>query len=154
MGEAYFYHLTRQPLEAALPKLLGLALKQGWRISVRGPTAERVSWLDERLWLEEGFLPHGQAGSGFDADQPILLTSNTDMANAPDCLVCFDGAEVAPDEVLSMTRTMVVFNGHDGEALETARGQWKTLTGAGVPAKYWSQEAGPWEMKAEHKADG
>ena len=51
MGAAYFYHLTRQPLEAALPMLLGKARGAGWRIAVRGRDAARMDWLDEKLWL-------------------------------------------------------------------------------------------------------
>ena len=40
MGAAYFYHLTRRPLEAALPQLLERALAQGWRVAVRGTDPE------------------------------------------------------------------------------------------------------------------
>ena len=35
MGEAFFYHMTRTPLEATLPALLTRALEQGWRVAVR-----------------------------------------------------------------------------------------------------------------------
>ena len=35
------------------------------------------------------------------------------------------------------------------KAVQTARVQWKTLTDAGCAAKYWSEESGRWEMKAE-----
>ena len=68
MGAVYFYHLTRTPLEATLPTLLGKARKAGWRVSVRGTSAERMAWLDEKLWLgtDEQFLPHGLAGGPFD----------------------------------------------------------------------------------------
>ena len=38
MGAAYFYHLTRRPLEATLPMLLGKAQQAGWRVAVRGTT--------------------------------------------------------------------------------------------------------------------
>lgn len=149
MGEVFFYHLTRQSVEQALPQLLRRARGAGWRVAVRGTSKERLGWLDEKLWLEDGFLPHGVAGSGFDTDQPILLTEG-EAENAAECLVSFDGAEVSAADVAAMTRTMIVFNGHDGAALDAARGQWKTLTGAGAAAKYWSQESGTWEMKAEH----
>ena len=36
MGAAFFYHLTRRPLEHTLPLLLGKALQAGWRVAVRG----------------------------------------------------------------------------------------------------------------------
>jgi DNA polymerase-3 subunit chi len=42
-----------------------------------------------------------------------------------------------------------VFDGNDPEALDIARGQWKTLKDAGASAQYWSQADGRWEMKAE-----
>ena len=77
MGAAYFYHLTRAPLEQTLPMLLDKARQAGWRIAVRGVDRARLEWLDERLWLgpEDGFLPHGLEGGPHDAAQPILLTT-------------------------------------------------------------------------------
>ena len=45
---------------------------------------------------------------------------------------------------------MILFDGNDGDALGVARGQWTALTGADIPVKYWSQESGAWEMKAQH----
>jgi len=64
MGAAFFYHLTRKPLEVNLPMLLEKARGAGWRVAVRGREAARMDWLDEKLWQgpEEGVLPHGRAG--------------------------------------------------------------------------------------------
>jgi len=151
MGAAYFYHLTRRPLEATLPMLLDKARGAGWRVAVRGVAAARLEWLDERLWLgpEDGFLPHGLAGGDHDADQPILLTTGVDMPNGAQCLMTIDGAPVTPDEVGALDRVCVLFDGNDAAALDTARGQWKALTGAGCAAQYWSEESGRWEKKAE-----
>ncbi|MCB1337268.1 MAG: DNA polymerase III subunit chi [Maritimibacter sp.] len=152
MGEVYFYHMTQWPLEQTLPMLIGRALEAGWRVAVRGPDAARLDWLDERLWLgpEEGFLPHGRAGGPRDADQPVLLVeAGAVVANGATCLVSIDGAEIAAEEVAAAERAMVLFDGNDGAAVDIARGQWKALTGAGAKAKYWSQAAGRWEMKAE-----
>ncbi len=151
MGEAYFYHMTRSPLEETLPVLLGKALDAGWRVVVRGSDGARLDWLDQRLWLgpEDGFLPHGRAGGPHDADQPVLLTLGPEAPNGAECLVSVDGAEIAADEVAAAKRAMVLFDGNDPAAVEVARGQWRALTGAGTKAKYWSQEVGRWEMKAE-----
>ena len=41
MGAAYFYHLTRRPLEETLPVLLDKARGAGWRVAVRGRDPER-----------------------------------------------------------------------------------------------------------------
>jgi DNA polymerase-3 subunit chi len=152
MGAAYFYHLTRSPLEATLPMLLGKAREAGWRVAVRGTDEARLDWLDQKLWLGEGFLPHGRAGGEFDADQPVLLTTAREAANDPACLMAIDGAEVAPDEVAALERVCILFDGNDEVALEVARGQWKALTAAGCAAQYWSQESGAWAKKAESGA--
>ena len=154
MGAAYFYHLTRRPLEATLPVLLDRARHAGWRVAVRGTDVGRMAWLDEKLWLgpEEGFLPHGLAGGAHDADQPILLTTECTIPNAAVCLMTVEGAEVAPDEVASLQRTCILFDGNDPSSVELARAQWRTLTGARCSAQYWSQETGPWTKKAESAA--
>ncbi|MEO1152440.1 MAG: DNA polymerase III subunit chi [Pseudomonadota bacterium] len=149
MGAAYFYHLTRSPLEATLPMLLGKALGAGWRVAVRGVEDTRLDWLDEKLWLGDGFLPHGRAGGEFDAEQPVLLTTDTEAANGAVCLMAVDGAAVAADEVAALERVCILFDGNDGDAVQAARDQWKALTGAGCAAQYWSQEGGGWEKKAE-----
>lgn len=151
MGAAYFYHLTRQPLETTLPILLGKARDAGWRIAVRGTDADRMTWLDERLWLgaDDGFVAHGLAGGPHDADQPILLTTESTYANTPDCVMSVDGAEIAAEDVTGRARVCILFDGNDPDAVQRARGQWKTLTDAGCAAQYWSEESGRWEKKAE-----
>lgn len=151
MGAAYFYHLTQKPLETTLPMLLGKALGAGWRVAVRGTDAARMDWLDQKLWLgpEDGFLPHGLAGGQHDAAQPVLLTVAREAANDPQCLMTIDGAEVAPDEVQRLERACILFDGNDPAAVDVARIQWRSLTGAGCSAQYWSEETGRWEKKAE-----
>lgn len=151
MGAVYFYHLTESPVEQTLPSLLGKARSAGWRVVVRGSSAERMGWLDEKLWLgpEEGFLPHGLAGGPNDALQPILLTVSSDDDAGAACVMCVDGAEIAAETVSRLERTCILFDGNTPEAVEAARRQWKTLTGAGISAQYWAQEDGRWVKKAE-----
>jgi DNA polymerase-3 subunit chi len=93
VGEAYFYHLTRAPLEVTLRVLLEKSLAQPWRVAVRGRTDAVLERLDGQLWLGDGFLPHGRAGGAHDADQPVLLTTGS-AGNTPDCLVSVEGADV------------------------------------------------------------
>jgi len=151
MGSAYFYHLTRAPLEATLPVLLGKARGAGWRVAVRGADAARMDWLDQKLWQgpDEGFLPHGLATAPHADQQPILLTTDTSYPNDPACLMVIDGAEPSAQEVQAMERVCVLFDGHDDNAKQIARDQWKALTEAGCSAQYWSEEDGRWEKKAE-----
>ena len=143
----YFYHLTRSPLERALPALLTRALGQGWRVALRAPE-DRLEELDEMLWRvpEDGFLPHGREGSGRDARNPVLLG-----AGGPgdrDCLVAACGAGVEADEVAGLQRAMLVFDGTSVPELQAARARWREITEAGVEAQYWSEEGGKWELKA------
>lgn len=156
MGEAYFYHLTRGPLEQTLPVLLGKAREAGWRIAVRGRDRGHMEWLDEKLWLgpDDGFLPHGLEGGAHDSEQPILLTTGEGKANHPDCLMAIEGAAVAAEEVASMARVCILFDGNDPAAVQVARDQWKSLTGAGCAAQYWSEESGRWQKKAESGGAG
>ena len=156
MGAVYFYHLTRQPLEVTLARLLGRARGAGWRVAVRGRDRSRLEQLDRALWEvagDDAFLPHGLAGGAHDADQPILLLTDeagaSAAANAPQCLMCIDAAGVDPGEVRALERVCILFDGHDTGALEAARAQWKALSGAGCAAQYWSEESGRWEKKAE-----
>ena len=151
MGAVYFYHLTRRPLEVALAELLPKARAAGWRVAVRGTSSERLDWLDQALWLgdDAGFLPHGVEGGAHDARQPVLLTLSDTPANAPQCLMVIDGADVRDDEVSALERVCVLFDGNDATGLQKARSQWKTLTEAGCPAQYWSEESGNWQKKAE-----
>ena len=151
MGAAYFYQLSRKPLVETLTMLLAKAQGAGWRVAVRGKDADALAQIDAALWLgpDDSFLPHGLAGGPHDADQPILLTTRTDAANGATCVFSIHGAEISADEVAALDRVCILFDGSDEIALNTARGQWKTLKTAGASAQYWSEESGRWEKKAE-----
>lgn len=155
MGAAYFYHLTRNPLDRTLPVLLEKARGAGWRVAVRGRDPERLAWLDDRLWMgpDDGFTAHGLEGGPHDALQPVLLTAAPGTAaNTPHCVMCVDGAEITAEEVSGLERVCILFDGTDPAAVQLARGQWKDLTGAGCAAQYWSEESGRWEMKAQARS--
>ena len=151
MGAAYFYHLTRKPLVETLGMLLGKSLENGWKVAVRGTNASGLEALDKALWLgpDDGFLPHGIAGGAQDADQPVLLTLAQEAGNGAQCLMSVQGADVTPQEVATLERVCILFDGNDGAALGQARAQWKTLKDAGASAQYWSEESGRWEKKSE-----
>jgi DNA polymerase III subunit chi len=149
MGAAFFYHLTRAPLEAALPGLIEKALGQGWRVAVRGRTDAVLDHLDRALWLGDGFLPHGRAGGPHDGRQPVLLTSDRALPNSATCLMSIEGADVTVEEVSMLARTCILFDGNDDAAVEAARAQWRTLTAAEVEAEYWNQADGRWTRQAK-----
>lgn len=150
MGAVYFYHMTRSAVTDTLPVLLEKSLAAGWRVLVRGGSDAGLAQLDEALWRHpnDGFLPHGLSGGAQDADQPVLLTRDAPLAGRA-ALVAVHGAEIAPSELPDVERAMILFDGNDEAALTHARAQWRLFRDAGSVAKYWSEESGTWEMKAE-----
>lgn len=151
-----FYHLTRSGVDQTLATLIDRSLAAGWRVAVRGTDPARLEQLDRGLWLgdDDGFLPHGLAGGTHDALQPVLLTAAAGLPNGARCLMAIDGAEVAPEECGAMERVCILFDGNDPDALARARIQWKTMTSQGVPAEYWSEESGRWQMKSSTAPKG
>ncbi|MFB2593284.1 DNA polymerase III subunit chi [Paracoccus sp. p4-l81] len=155
MADALFYHLTGSTLEGLLPVLIGKCRAAGWRVVVRGRDAERMDWLDQKLWLtgDDGDFPaHGLSGGPHDADQPVLLTCDDAVPNGAQALIAVDGATVAPAELAGLARALILFDGGDQAAVQHARDQWKTLVAAGVAAQYWAEDAGRWSKRAESGA--
>lgn len=149
MGVVMFYHLTTSRAEDTARTLLLRSAQAGWRVMLRGTDAKRLEWLDSFLWQgpEESFLPHGLEGGPHDARQPILLGRGA-IGNTAQALMAIDGATVDPIEAADLERVFILFDGQDEAAVVSARGQWKALTAAGLPAQYWSEDSGRWEKKA------
>lgn len=151
-SEALFYHLTRRPLEAVLPDILERCLARGWRVTLRGGSAERLAALGSHLWTyrDDAFLPHGEASDGHAEHQPIYLTTGPEKPNAPDVLILVDRAAVEAMELTAHQRIVTIFDGHDSGAVEEARGLWKKAVAAGCIAQYWAEdERGRWVRKAQ-----
>jgi DNA polymerase-3 subunit chi len=149
MTEIGFYHLTRSPLERALPRLLEKVLGAGLRAVVRAGSAERVEFLNAALWTYEpaSFLPHGTAREGDASWQPIWLTEGEDNPNEAEVLVLTDG--VTATDVSAFERCLEMFDGRDQQAVEAARERWRAYNDAGHALTYWQQTSrGGWEQKA------
>lgn len=149
MAEILFYHLTESKLEDALPPLLEKSVERGWSVAVQTAGADRRDALDTHLWTyrDDSFLPHG-TDAGEDAGrQPVLLSVVPDNINGATVRFIIDGAE--PPAALDYERVVFVFDGHNQEQLEGARGQWKRLKAEGHKLTYWQQtHEGRWEKKA------
>lgn len=151
MGEVFFYHLTRSTLEDTLANLLPRALGQGWRVMLRGGDAARRDWLDQKLWLGEGFLPHGQTGGPHDALQPVLIAPPGTSAAGCDCLMVHAQDPITAAEAAAIQRGCVFFDANDPQEMESARALWRSLSAENTPAQYWSEETGRWEKKAQSR---
>jgi DNA polymerase-3 subunit chi len=149
VAEVLFYHLTESTLEEALPPLLEKSLQRGWRVVVQAGAEERRDALDAHLWVyrDDAFLAHGTDRDPYPADQPVLLTTRADNPNAAQIRFMVDGAE--PPDLSAYDRVVFVFDGHDAQQLEAARGHWKSVRAAGHEVTYWQQAADRrWERKA------
>lgn len=145
MTEIGFYHLTRSPLEQALPRLLGRVLEVPARALVLCAGQERLRALDDALWTcaEPDWLPHGTRDG---AEQPIFLTTeDAPPPNGATHLFLTDGAESA--HLALYARVFDLFDGNDPAQVERARARWKAAKEAGHALAYWQQGARGWERK-------
>ncbi len=152
MAEVRFYHLTERPLEMVLPVMLERSLERGWRALVRGTDPARLESLSHALWTwrDDSFLAHGTPADGREALQPVWLTAEGGNPNRATALFLIDSAEAGTDELSGMELSAILFDGLDAAALERARAQWRAVTGAGLKAVYWAQDAsGAWVKRQE-----
>ena len=148
MTQIGFYHLTLSPLDQALPRLLEKALSAGHRMVVMAGSEERIEWLNSHLWTysPDSWLPHGSRKDGSAADQPIWLTETDENPNQAQILILTDGISTA--RISDFERCLVLFDGNDPAALQTARSQWKTWKDEGHELVYLQQkENGGWAEK-------
>ena len=153
MTETLFYHLERRSFDDVLPGLVEKTLERGWRALICTDSAERADAVDTRLWTydDQSFLPHAQSGDGDPARQPVLVTVEEGNPNAANVLFLVGGAappawdSVAANELI---RIVLMFDGRDPAAVETARAAWKDAKAAGHEVTYWKESpTGKWEKQ-------
>lgn len=144
-----FYHLTRTPVERALPRLLEKILQRQERALVL-VAPEKLSILDDALWTyrPDGFLPHGTASTGRAEDQPLWLTENeVELHQNPNQskYVVLTGGRKFPSH-LSFESCFYMFDGHLQDELEEGRNAWRRLREEGGHLLiYWKQDSqGNW----------
>ena len=152
MADLGFYHLTRTPLDQALPKLLGRVLAQQGRAVVLVGNAASLAALDASLWLgrDPDWLPHGSALLGAELAhaslQPIWLTdADEPAANGARFLFLVEGAQSA--RLAEYDRVFDLFDGNDTATLAAARLRWAAAKAAGHTLGYWQQGERGWEKK-------
>ncbi len=150
MTEVLFYQLKGQTLEQVLPSLIARSLERGWRVAVQASSDERIEALDAHLWTwrDDTFLPHGTWRDAEAAEQPVLLTVNEENPNGAAVRFLVDGAGM-PGDPAAYQRLVLLFDGDDSEALETARARWAKAKNEGFEVTYWrTDENGRWQRQA------
>lgn len=149
MTDIRFYHMQQKKLEQVLPEIVAKAREREFRIVVKLGSRERVEVMDTTLWTfnPASFVPHGYAKDGFEAEQPVWLTTEDDNPNAATMLVLADGA--TSDKVPDYALCCEIFDGNDEDAVTAARARWTSYKSAGHELSYFQQDDnGRWEKKA------
>lgn len=157
MTEVWFYHLTVSRLEQALPGLIEKSLERGWRVAVQATDEARCEALDQHLWTyrEDSFVPHARQGGGVGdpSDHPVWLTTLPENQNGANIRILIDGAQT--DDKSGYERLIVMFDGHDPDAVAEARTLWQAERDGGQSLTYWQQnDLGGWERKSAHAGQG
>ena len=141
-----FYHLTRDPLAAALALIAGKATAGGERmLVVSGDEGQRKA-LSQALWSASptSFLANGDTREPHAERQPILFSDQAEPLNGARFLAIVDN--VWRDGEEPFARTFFFFEDHDRDA---ARSAWSMLgKREGVVRNYWKQEGGRWTKAA------
>lgn len=150
MADIGFYHLTRTPLERALPQLMQKVVDSGARAVIRTGPGGRAEDVSLMLWTADpaSFLPNGTERDGDAAEQPLWITPGEENPNGAEILVLVDGAEAFGLD--SFRRCLDIFDGRDDASLAAARERWVRCRDAGHDLTYWQQgQRGGWERKTQ-----
>jgi DNA polymerase III subunit chi len=76
------------------------------------------------------------------------LTINEDNPNGAVVRFLLESAAM-PDDPSAYQRVVLLFDGEDPDAIETARGRWREAKSAGHDVTYWqADERGGWQRQA------
>jgi DNA polymerase-3 subunit chi len=145
MAEIRFYHLQKQSLEQALPRILSKALDQGHKIIIK-TKKDTIEAVSELLWNTEldPFLAHGSVFEKNEELQPIYITDEEKNPNQADILILINGE--AYNNMDKFKLCCEIFDGNNQDALSQARLKWKEYKDAKLNTTYWQEDAqGKWK---------
>ncbi|GHF27664.1 DNA polymerase III subunit chi [Kordiimonas sediminis] len=149
MADIRFYHLQKQPLEEALPRLLERVQGAGLRALIKCPDQETMDNLNTILWTYDAasFLPHDTANCAHPTEQQFLLTLEDGNDNNAEVLVLINA--VGSEHIPKYQRCLYMFDGRNDSIVDKARSHWKSYKELQIDMSYWQQrEQGGWEQKA------
>lgn len=148
MATVNFYHITKSTEAEVLPRLLEKVLENKHRAVVLVDDVVYLEELDKLLWTYTplAFLPHGTEKDPHPENQPIFLATTLSNPNKADVLVLTSDVSVA--DIHPFEKCLDIFNGHNKESTEKARGRFKTYKEKGHEVRYWQQnDQGKWTLK-------
>lgn len=148
MAEIRFYHLQKQSIEEALPKLAELVAKSGNKGVIKVADKHMAKILDKALWTYDAasFIPHDVEGSAYIDDQVIYITTKDENPTSAEMIILVNGEKV--EDLTPFQRILYMFEGQQDEIIATARNDWKDFKSLGFEMSYWQQkDEGGWEQK-------
>ena len=137
-----FYLLSKDTVEAALPRIAKSVKGAGERLLVVSEDAGQLAALDKALWEQfpEDFLAHDKAGEAHAARQPLLLGDRCTAENDARFVAFADGTW--RDEAFGFERAFLFV---DSRTIDAARGTWRMLgEREDIERHFWKQEGGRW----------
>jgi len=144
MTQVDFYHLTRDPVERAIPAIAARIVKDGGRLLVVGAERSRLQAVSNALWDAgaESYLAHDFDDQLLPEVQPILLSEGIAASNGARFVALADG--VWREEALGFDRAFYFF---DEATIEGARAAWVALNKTdGLTVRFWKQDGGRWRQ--------
>lgn len=143
-----FYHLDRRGQDVGLIALASKIFDAEKRAVLLCATGAEASRLDDLLWMQkpDTFWAHGVAGGSDDASQPLLISTALTEVNQPAFGILFNLIDY-PDNLGSVERVLVPFNGDDAMILAATRRFYADLKEKGADLAYWKLENGKWVKK-------
>ncbi len=144
MAMVDFYHLTRDPVERAVPAIAARVLAGGGRLLVVAAERAPLERISAALW-DSGpgsYLAHDYSDAPFPEAQPILLSPDLHAANGARFIALADG--MWRDEALGFERAFHFF---DEDSIGAARAAWASLKDQpDTERRYWKQDGGRWRQ--------
>ncbi|MBY7649228.1 MAG: DNA polymerase III subunit chi [Candidatus Liberibacter europaeus] len=149
MTEFIFYRIS-DDWRIHLPLLLERIYRDDKIVSIQCGSESMRDSLNEYLWTwkEDSFLPHGTdvGEEGMLASfQPILLTVNSDNANASTVRFFIDKALMDMDDIGNYQKLVFIVDKNDQESREWASTNWRHLKDGGYKLIFHHNDSGRWK---------
>lgn len=141
MTQAIIYKLTNNPWSKVFPKVVESIVNKGNRIHVLAEE-KMVALIDDLLWSFEqlSFLPHATCGDANLADQPIVISHNSDVKNGAKVLALAN--RDLPDNFQEFEKIICLF---DSESEQKIPQMLSQLSEKKVDAQlYLQNDKGAW----------
>lgn len=136
-----FWQVSRDDIAEVIAKIAPRVIDEGERLLVVSKDAAQRDAISKALWKSgpETFLANGEAAAAGAELHPILFSEDRDPANGASHVIYADGEWRGGD---GFKRAFLLF---DEDAVEDARGTWRSLDGTeGLERSFFRKDGGKW----------